>query len=128
VKKLALFLAVASTAASCYKAPLEPLRLDGNMLTVDNQTSTDWNDVEVWVNTHYRVITKSVPAHSRFQAPLDTFVEGFGHRFDFKRQQVRDVRMNAKLPDGKPIELKMPFTVDGLGGLTVGKKPSDGSK
>jgi hypothetical protein len=128
VKKLALLLAVASTAASCYKAPLEPLRLDGNMLTVDNQTSTDWNDVEVWVNTHYRVITKSVPAHSRFQAPLDTFVEGFGHRFDFKRQQVRDVRMNAKLPDGKPIELKMPFTVDGLGGLTVGKKPSDGSK
>jgi hypothetical protein len=128
VKKLALFLAVASTAASCYKAPLEPLRLDGNMLTVDNQTSTDWNDVEIWVNTHYRVITKSVPAHSRFQAPLDTFVEGFGHRFDFKRQQVRDVRMNAKLPDGKPIELKMPFTVDGLGGLTVGKKPSDGSK
>jgi len=128
VKKLALFLAAASTAASCYKAPLEPLRLDGNMLTVDNQTSTDWNDVEIWVNTHYRVITKSVPAHSRFQAPLDTFVEGFGHRFDFKRQQVRDVRMNAKLPDGKPIELKMPFTVDGLGGLTVGKKPSDGSK
>jgi hypothetical protein len=128
VKKLALLLAVASTAASCYKAPLEPLRLDGNMLTVDNQTSTDWNDVEIWVNTHYRVITKSVPAHSRFQAPLDTFVEGFGHRFDFKRQQVRDVRMNAKLPDGKPIELKMPFTVDGLGGLTVGKKPSDGSK
>ena len=128
MKKLALFLAAASTAASCYKAPLEPLRLDGNMLTVDNQTSTDWNDVEIWVNTHYRVITKSVPAHSRFQAPLDTFVEGFGHRFDFKRQQVRDVRMNAKLPDGKPIELKMPFTVDGLGGLTVGKKPSDGSK
>jgi len=128
VKKLALFLAAASTAASCYKAPLEPLRLDGNMLTVDNQTSTDWNDVEIWVNTHYSVITKSVPAHSRFQAPLDTFVEGFGHRFDFKRQQVRDVRMNAKLPDGKPIELKMPFTVDGLGGLTVGKKPSDGSK
>jgi len=41
---------------------------------------------------------------------------------------VRDVRMNAKLPDGKPIELKMPLTVDGLGGLTVGKKPSDGSK
>jgi hypothetical protein len=112
----------ASLAVSCYKAPLEPLRLDGNMLTVDNQTANDWKHVEVWVNSHYRVITASVPAHSRFQAPLDTFVEGFGHRFDFKRQQVRDVRMTAELPDGKPIELKMPFTADGLAGISLGKK------
>ena len=128
MKRLAIVVAAASTMAGCYKAPLEPLRLEGNMLTVDNQTDTEWTDVEIWVNNHYRMITKSVPAHSRFQAPLDTFVEGFGHRFDFKRQQVRDVRMTAKLPDGKSIALKMPFTVDGLGGLTVGKKPQDGSK
>jgi len=123
MKKLALVVAIAATCASCYKAPPEPLRLEGNMLTVDNQTNAEWTNVEIWVNSHYRMVTKSVPAHSRFQAPLDTFVEGFGHRFDFKRQQVRDVRMTAKLPDGKTLELKMPFTVDGLGGLTVGKKP-----
>ncbi len=128
MRRLVIVAAFVSMMAGCYKTSPEPLRLEGNMLTVDNQTSTDWNDVEIWVNSHYRMITKSVPAHSRFQAPLDTFVEGFGHRFDFKRQQVRDVRMTAKLPDGKPIELKMPFTVDGLGGLTVGKKPQDGSK
>ena len=120
--KVRFVVLIALLAVSCYKAPLEPLRLDGNMLTVDNQTATDWTNVEVWVNSHYRVITASVPAHSRFQAPLDTFVEGFGHRFDFKRQQVRDVRMTAHLPDGKPIELKMPFTADGLARISLGKK------
>jgi hypothetical protein len=122
MKRLALVVVIAATCASCYKAPLEPLRLEGNMLTVDNQTTADWSNVEIWVNTHYRMITKSVPAHSRFQAPLDTFVEGFGHRFDFKRQQVRDVRMTAKLPDGTPLELKMPFTEDGLAGIKLGAK------
>ena len=120
--KVRFVVLIALLAVSCYKAPLEPLRLDGNMLTVDNQTVTDWTNVEVWVNSHYRVITASIPAHSRFQAPLDTFVEGFGHRFDFKRQQVRDVRMTAHLPDGKPIELKMPFTADGLARISLGKK------
>src|SRR5205823_239786 len=84
----ALLVAVCLAAGACHKTPLEPLRVEGNMLTVDNQTDAEWTNVEIWVNTHYRMITKSVPAHSRFQAPLDTFVEGFGHRFDFKRQQL----------------------------------------
>jgi hypothetical protein len=92
------------------------------MLTVDNQTDTEWTGVEIWVNTHYRMITASVPAHSRFQAPLDTFVEAFGHRFDVHRQQLTDVRLTAKLPDGKPLELTMPFTKDGLAGVELGKK------
>ena len=56
------------------------------------------------------------------QADLVRAVIGFGHRFDFKRQQVRDVRMTAHLPDGKPIELKMPFTADGLARISLGKK------
>ena len=121
-RRLSALLVATLGVGACYKAPPEPLRVDGNMLTVDNQTATDWNDVAIWVNTHYRMITKSVPAHSRFQAPLDTFVEGFGHRFDFKRQQLRDVRMTAKLPDGKPLELKMPFTESGLAGIKLGRK------
>jgi len=90
------------------------------MLTVDNRTSQDWTHVEVWINTYYRVTATSVPAKSRFQAPLDTFVAGFGQRFDFHRMQVKDLRLTAKLPDGTPIELKKRFEVGGLAGALGG--------
>ena len=111
----------AATAAGCSKPAVEPLQLDGNILTVDNQTSTDWTGVEVWLNTYYRVTAASIPAHSRFQAPLDTFVAGFGQRFDFHRAQVHDLRLTAKLPDGRPLEIKKQFQVGGLGALKGGK-------
>jgi hypothetical protein len=108
--------------AGCYKAPVEPLKLEGNLLTVDNQSSREWAGVEVWLNTYYRVTTPSIPAGGRFQAPLDAFVAGFGQRFDFHRTQVRDLRLSAKLPDGKPLELKKQFQVGGLAGVFGGKR------
>ena len=116
----ALFAAIVS--AGCYKAPVETIRLDGNFITVSNETKDEWTHVEIWINQQFRMITPSIPPHRRFQATLDTFVTGFGHRFDLKRMQVKDVRMTAKLPDGKPIEVKMPFYVGGLEGAFGGKR------
>ena len=107
-------------AAGCSKPPVDPLQLDGNMLTVDNRTATDWTNVEIWLNTYYRVTVRSIPKESRFQAPLDTFVAGFGQRFDFRRAQVRDLRLTARLPDGQPIELKKQFQGGGLAGALGG--------
>src|SRR5258706_5921462 len=119
-------LAVAAIAslsfAGCYKAPEEPLKLEGNMLTVNNVSKDEWTHVEIWINQQFRMITPSIPPGKRFQASLDTFVTGFGHRFNFKRMQVKDVRMVAKLPDGKPVELKMPFYEGGLAGAFGGKR------
>lgn len=114
--------ALAASAASCYKAPDEPLKLEGNMLTVDNRTSRDWGRVEIWLNTYYRVTAASIPAGGRTQMPLDTFVAGFGQRFDFHRMQVKDLRLTATLSDGKPIELKKQFTVGGLAGAFGGTR------
>ncbi len=108
-------------AGGCSKPAVDPLQLDGNMLTVDNRTPTDWTGVEIWLNTYYRVTAKSIPSGGRFQAPLDTFVAGFGQRFDFHRAQVRDLRLTAKLPDGRPLEIKKQFQVGGLGALGGGK-------
>jgi hypothetical protein len=105
-----------AASAGCYKPPDEPLKLERNMLTVDNRSRQDWTHVEVWLNTYYRVTAASVPAGSRFQAPLDTFVAGFGQRFDFRRAQVKDLRLTATLPDGKPLEVKKRFEVGGLAG------------
>jgi hypothetical protein len=109
-------------AAGCSKPPVDPLQLDRNILTVDNRTSADWTNVEIWLNTYYRVTVRSIPKKSRFQAPLDTFVAGFGQRFDFRRMQVRDLRLTARLPDGQPLELKKQFEGGGLAGALGGGK------
>jgi hypothetical protein len=114
-------IAAALVITACSPPPVEPLKLDGNMLTVDNRSDVEWKNVEIWLNTYYRVKTDSIPAKGRFQAPLDAFVAGFGQRFEFRRMQVKDLRLNATSPDGKPVEIKKQFTV---GGLEVLKKTS----
>jgi hypothetical protein len=91
------------------------------MLTVDNRSANEWKNVEIWLNTYYRVKTDSIPANGRFQAPLDSFVAGFGQRFQFRRMQVKELKLNATLPDGKPLEIKKQFSVGGLENL---KRPS----
>jgi hypothetical protein len=116
-------LALAALApVSCTKKLQDPMVLERNMLTVSNQSSTAWTGVEIWLNTYYRVTTSSVPAGGRFQAPLDTFVAGFGQRFDFHRMQVKDLRLTAKLPDGSPVEIKKQFEKGGLAGALGGKR------
>ena len=64
----------------------------------------------------------SIPAGGRLQVPLDAFVAGFGQRFDYRRTQITDLRLKAKLPDGTPLELKKEFTVGGLEGALGGKR------
>jgi len=118
---LAMFAAFA-VVAGCSNPPEEPLKLEGNLLTVDNRSSQDWNAVEIWLNTHYRVTTRSIPAGGRFQVPLDAFVAGFGQRFDFRRAQITELRLVAKLPDGQPLALKKQFEASGLAGMLGGKK------
>jgi hypothetical protein len=115
VGALASVVAVVAIAVSCRQVADEPLKLERNIITVDNRSTQDWKRVEIWINTYYRVTTPAVPAGSRFQAPLDTFVAGFGQRFDFRRAQIRDLRLTATLADGTPLELKKQFDEHGLG-------------
>ena len=117
---LAAFVAIAS--AACYKAPEEAIKLEGNMVTVSNVSKQEWTHVEIWINQQFRMITPSIPPGKRFQATLDTFVTSFGHRFNYKRMQINDVRLMAKLPDGTPVEMKMPFYAGGLEGAFGGKR------
>jgi hypothetical protein len=113
---VAAVLAAALGVAGCRKLPDDPIKLERNLLTVTNQSGHEWSGVEVWLNTYYRITTSSIPAGGRFQAPLDTFVAGYGQRFDFRRMQIKDLRLTAKGPDGKPFELKKRFEVGGLAG------------
>jgi len=86
-----------------------PLQLDGNRLTVNNRTATDWTGVEIWLNQHYRVTVPTIAAGSQFTVTLDAFVAGFGQRFNVKRQQLTDLRLAAKQPDGTPVEIRYEF-------------------
>jgi hypothetical protein len=104
------------------KPPVEPLKLEGNMLTVDNRSADDWTKIDIRLNRNHRVMVPKIPAGGRLQVPLDSFVAGFGQRFDYHRTQVTDVRLTATLPDGKPLELIMPFTEGGLAGAFGGKR------
>jgi hypothetical protein len=99
-------------AAACVKPEPDPLQLDRSQLTVDNRTDHDWTDVEIWINRQFRAKTAKILKGQRFQAPLNLFVSGYGQRFDFSRQQITDVRLNAKRPDGSPFELRKQFRSD----------------
>jgi len=114
--------ALSAVSASCAGKPRDPIQLDGNMLTVDNRTADDWSNVEIWVNTYFRILAPSIPARSRFQSPLDVAVTGFGQRFDFKRMQLKDVRLVATRPDGQTLEIKKEFQASGLAGALGGKR------
>jgi hypothetical protein len=110
-------------AAACQeKPPVEPLQLDGNLLTVDNRSAQDWTNAEIWLNRNHSVRIPSIAAGSRLQVPLDSFVAGFGQRFNYKRTQVTDLRLKATLPDGSPIELQHEFRQGGLAGAFGGKR------
>jgi hypothetical protein len=109
VSRALALVCLAASMVACSGPAVEPLKLEGNLLTVDNRTKTEWKHVEVWLNTYYRVTADSIPPNGRFQSTLDKFVAGFGQRFDFRRMQVRDLRLTAKLPDGAPLEIKKDF-------------------
>jgi len=93
------------------------MQLDGNLLTIDNRSSHDWNNVEVWLNRQYRAVSPTIAAGSRVQVPLDAFLEAFGHRFDWHRAQIKGLRLTATLPDGTTFETEKRFDVGGLPGL-----------
>lgn len=107
--------------AGCSRPLAEPLQLDRGMLTVDNQSASDWTNVEIWVNQYFRATAPSIAARGRFQVPLNAFVSGYGQRFDFPRMPVRDIRLSAKTVRGEAVDLKMKFEKGGLAGALGGK-------
>ena len=91
--------------AACRSKPPDPIHVDRNQMTVDNRTSSDWTDVEIWVNDHYRVQTRRIEASQRLTIPMDAFVAGFGQRFDAARQVVQGVEVTARSADGSRVRI-----------------------
>jgi hypothetical protein len=93
-----------SVARALYGA--EPLQLKGDALTVENQSGRDWTDVQITLNTYYRISASSIAAGGHAQARLDSFVDAYNRHFDPGHTSMRSFRVTAKLPDGQTFELQ----------------------
>jgi len=111
---LVLALVCAAAGAACSERLRPALNLDGNRLTIYNDTDETWSHVEVILNQHFRIQPKDIEPDGIVQAPLDIFVAGYGQRFNFKTMQIKDLRLTAKRPNGEPIELRYEFRNGGL--------------
>jgi hypothetical protein len=115
----ALCLVVA--AAACAKEARPALHLEGNRLTIYNGSDDTWEDVQVFLNHHFRIEPDDIPPAGVVQAPLDIFVAGYGQRFNFKTMQITDLRLKATR-HGEPFELRYEFQKGGLQGALGGFK------
>jgi hypothetical protein len=111
---LAIVVCAAVGAAACSERTRPALNLDGNRLTIYNDTDETWSNVEVILNQHFHIQPSDIPPDGIVQAPLDIFVAGYGQRFNFKTMQITDLRLKAKRPNGEPIELRYEFRNGGL--------------
>ena len=96
---------VAAAAACSGDDPPQPIAVQGRVLWVHNLGGEGWRDVEVWLNTHYRVTRARMPAGERFGMPLDTFVAGYGQRFNPARQVVQRIEVRARTEAGAPVRV-----------------------
>ena len=95
--------------SACSSAPSEVLKLDRGLLTVNNQTDEEWRSVEIWVNNYYRAVVPTIAAHGLFQVQLDSFISGYGRRFDYHAAQIKDLRLSARRPNGEVLDVKKDF-------------------
>ena len=79
--------------------------IEPHAVSVENQSRHPWTHVEIWLNDHYRVTAPELAAHGRLVVPLDTFVAGFGQRFDRRRQSPFGIEVTARTPAGDEVRL-----------------------
>ena len=102
---LGVILAAALPGAACRDDPPEPIIFVDRAIVVQNLTADEWQNVEVWLNHHYRVTRSRMPPGERFSIPFSAFVAGFGQRFEAARQPIRGVEVNATGPGGAKVRI-----------------------
>ncbi len=98
-------LAWALAVSACSAPPPEPITFIDRAIIVENLTTEEWQNVEVWLNDHYRVTKSRMPPGERFSIPFSAFVAGFGQRFDAARQPIRGVEVDATGPGGQKVRI-----------------------
>jgi hypothetical protein len=98
-------LTTAITCAACSDARA-PIAIQEGQLVVENQTSSEWKNVVITVNDHFRGGAATLEPGGRVHAPLNQLQTGFGHRFDRSRMSVAKVVVTATDASGEPVKLE----------------------
>ena len=102
--RAAIGLTAAMLLAGC-RSELPPIRQRGAWLVIENQTRSPWTNVTVTLNAYYRGVSPAVSAGGRLEAPLASFVTGFGQRFNTTREHISRVEVRATDGSGQPVTL-----------------------
>ena len=99
---------------ACAERTRPALNLDGNRLTIYNDTDEEWQDVEVFLNHHFRIQPKNIePAGGRAGAARH-LRRRLRPAVQLQTMQITDLRLKAKRPNGEPIEVRYEFSKGGL--------------
>jgi hypothetical protein len=90
---------------ACSSEAPRDIIVDTRTITVVNHSQESWENVEIWLNDHYRVTRPRMLAGERFGVPLNAFVAGFGQRFVPGRQVVRGIEVTATTGKGQAVRL-----------------------
>jgi hypothetical protein len=99
-------LCVLFVAAAGCSDKRDPIVIEDGMLTLENQTSSEWRDVIITVNDHFRGGTQRLAPGGRLNAPLSDFRTGFGQKYDRGRMSVFKVVVTGKEPDGTDVRVE----------------------
>jgi hypothetical protein len=102
-----LLVVVAATVLPrwCARDQRKAIRVEEDRVVVTNLTGAAWSDVTVWLNDYYRAQTSSLAPDQRLDVPLNGFIEGWGRRFDRRRQSPVGIQVTARGADGKAVTL-----------------------
>ena len=98
-----LAIAVAAVACTQYR---DPIVVEEGLITIENQTDSEWKDIQVVVNDYFGARAPSLAAGARMNAVLSGMQTGFGQRFDRSRMSVYKIEVFAKDASGNPVKLK----------------------
>lgn len=97
-------LACLVVAAAC-TPPRDPITLEEGVITVENQTGSEWRDVRVVVNDYFGGQVPSLAPGARLNAVLNNMQTGLGQRFDRSRMSVYKIEVTATDAEGRPVQL-----------------------
>jgi hypothetical protein len=105
---IALWVAAAFTGVALYACSgrRDPIVLDEGTLVVENQSKSEWRNVVVTVNDHFRGGTPVLAAGARMTAPLTQFQTAFGQKYSRQTQSVYKVEVTATDASGAPVKLQ----------------------
>jgi len=101
----ALLAILALAGQACSSDPPKDIVVEGRALAVVNHSTEAWDNVEIWLNDHYRVTRSRMQPGERFDVPLNAFVAGFGQRFSPGRQVTRGIEVTATTRSGHAVRL-----------------------